>query len=83
MRKIVPRLAAARHLTAAMTCLLALASSAAYAHNPHDPVLGLSVSPDYANDHTLFVSTFAELDWGYKDIFRSTRPDTHFNPVRD
>ncbi len=72
MRKILPGLAGARQVTAAMACLLALACSLAYAHNPHDPVLALGVSPNYANDHTVYVSTFAELDWGYKDIFRSS-----------
>jgi photosystem II stability/assembly factor-like uncharacterized protein len=52
--------------------LLALASTAVCAHNPHDPVLALGVSPDYATDKTLFLSTFAEWNWGYKDILRST-----------
>lgn len=42
------------------------------AHNPHDPVLGLGVSPDYATDHTLFVATFPELHEGYRDVLRST-----------
>jgi photosystem II stability/assembly factor-like uncharacterized protein len=65
-------MAARRHPIAVMTFFLALASSAAYAHNPHDPVLALGVSPDYAKDKTLFVSTFAEWNWGYKDVLRST-----------
>ena len=63
---------AARHPIAVLACLLALAPSAVYAHNPHDPVLALGVSPDYANDKTLYLSTFAEWNWGYKDILRST-----------
>jgi photosystem II stability/assembly factor-like uncharacterized protein len=55
-----------------LALLLALLSSEVCAHNPHDPALALGVSPDYANDRTLFVSTFAEWNWGYKDILRST-----------
>jgi photosystem II stability/assembly factor-like uncharacterized protein len=61
----------ARPAVAAMT-MLALMSSAVYAHNPHDPALALGVSPDYGNDQTLYVSTFAEWNWGYKDVLRST-----------
>ena len=57
---------------AVVAWLLALGTSVASAHNPHDPVLALGVSPDYANDNTLYVSTFAEWNWGYKDILRST-----------
>ncbi len=72
MRQGVPGKAAARNAIAVLGWLLALAPSASYAHNPHDPVLALGVSPDYANDKTLYLSTFAEWNWGYKDILRST-----------
>ena len=51
---------------------LALAPAVVNAHNPHDPVLALGVSPDFADDHTLYVTTFAEWNWGYKDVLRST-----------
>ena len=71
MRRVVPRMAGPRHLSLITACLLALATSAVYAHNPHDPVLGLGISPDYANDHTLYVSSFPEWNWGYKDVLRS------------
>ena len=71
MRRVLPVMVAAGYPTA-LALLLALASSAVYAHNPHDPVLALGVSPDYANDKTLYLSTFAEWNWGYKDILRST-----------
>ncbi len=67
----LPISAASRHLITGVAFLLALASSAVYAHNPHDPVLGLGVSPDFANDQTLFVSSFPEWNWGYKDVLRS------------
>jgi hypothetical protein len=65
-------LAAAYDLIVACAVLLALAPSAVYAHNPHDVVLALGVSPDYANDRTLYLSTFAQENWGYKDVLRST-----------
>jgi photosystem II stability/assembly factor-like uncharacterized protein len=72
MRRTVAGPAAAHYPIVLMGLLLAVASSAVRAHNPHDPVLALGVSPDYANDKTLYLSTFAEWNWGYKDIVRST-----------
>ena len=72
MRPREPGIQAGRTRIAVLTFLLALASSAVCAHNPHDPVLALGVSPNYASDKTLYVSTFAEWNWGYKDILRST-----------
>src|SRR6478672_6103129 len=72
MRLRVLGKSAAHDLLALLACLLTLVPSASYAHNPHDPVLALGVSPDYANDKTLYLSTFAEWNWGYKDILRST-----------
>ncbi|TXI19773.1 MAG: hypothetical protein E6Q62_03160 [Nitrosomonas sp.] len=45
----------------------------AFAHNPHDPVYALGVSPNFANDKTLFLSTDGEITtWRYPDILRST-----------
>jgi photosystem II stability/assembly factor-like uncharacterized protein len=36
-------------------------------------VLGLGISPNFANDRTLFVAAYSELtDWSYPDILRST-----------
>ncbi len=55
------------HLMFNVTCMDVLA------HNPHDPVLGLGISPNFVNDKTLFVATYGELtDWSYPDILRST-----------
>ena len=51
---------------------LLFAAMNASAHNPHDPVLGLGVSPNFSNDHTLFLSSFPAMNWSYKDILRST-----------
>jgi photosystem II stability/assembly factor-like uncharacterized protein len=72
MRRDGSRIATAHRLTTGVAVLLALASSAVCAHNPHDPALALGVSPNYANDQTVYVSTFAEWNWGYKDVLRST-----------
>ncbi len=45
----------------------------AYAHNPHDPVYAMGVSPNFANDRTLFVSTDGEITgWRYPEVLRST-----------
>lgn len=50
-----------------------ISSTDTYAHNPHDPVQGLGVSPDFSNDQTLFLATDGELTtWRYQDILRST-----------
>jgi len=72
MRKGVSVMAGPRCPLAALAFLLTLLSAKAHAHNPHDPALALGVSPDYTTDKTLFVSTYAEWNWGYKDILRST-----------
>jgi len=43
------------------------------ADNPHEPVRGLGISPNFLNDKTLFLSTNSELTaWRYDDILRST-----------
>ena len=56
--------------TTRVFCLLFAA--AANAHDPHEPVQALGVSPDYPNDKTVFVATLGELTWGYSDTLRST-----------
>lgn len=65
---------AARNWMASAACavMVTLVSVNAFAHNPHDPILAFAASPDVANDQTLFVATFPELNWSYKDILRST-----------
>ncbi len=65
-------IAPVRHVVAVLAVALVWVSFTARAHNPHDPVMAIGVSPDYATDQTLFVSTFSELNWGYKDMLRST-----------
>ncbi|MBP6367671.1 MAG: hypothetical protein KA343_10260 [Nitrosomonas sp.] len=54
------------HLMFNVTCMDVLA------HNPHDPVLGLGISPNFVNDKTLFVAAYSELTGSYPDILRST-----------
>lgn len=57
----------------AAVLLTAISCSLAYAHNPHDPVYALGVSPNFASDKTLFLSTDGEITtWRYPDILRST-----------
>ena len=49
-----------------------ISSTDTHAHNPHDPVQGLGVSPDFSNDQPLFLATDGELTtWRYQDILRS------------
>jgi photosystem II stability/assembly factor-like uncharacterized protein len=44
-----------------------------HAHNPHEPVRGLGISPNFLNDKTLFLATDGELTtWRYEGILRST-----------
>lgn len=46
---------------------------AAYAHSPHDQVRGLGISPNFANDKTLFVAVEGErTSVHYENILRST-----------
>ncbi|WP_293005013.1 hypothetical protein [Nitrosomonas sp.] len=43
------------------------------AHNPHDMVYGLGISPNFANDKTIFLATDGELTSDqYTNILRST-----------
>ena len=55
-----------------MLVLCLFSAAAANAHNPHDPVYALGVSPTHATDTTLFVATVPEMNWSYSDILRST-----------
>lgn len=59
-------------ITAILVALLSLISIEARADNPHNPVEGLGISPDFANDQTFFLATYDELTVGYIDILRST-----------
>ena len=53
--------------------VVVISSTDAHGHNPHDPVQGLGISPDFSNDQTLFLATDGELTtWRYQDILRST-----------
>ena len=53
--------------------MVVISSTDAHAHNPHDPVQGLGISPDFSNDQTLFLTTDGELTTcRYQDILRST-----------
>jgi photosystem II stability/assembly factor-like uncharacterized protein len=58
-----------RRLAAALLGPLLLAGPA-QAHNPHDPVFAFALSPDFARDRTLFVST--HVHWRYTDILMSS-----------
>ncbi|PSJ15842.1 WD40/YVTN/BNR-like repeat-containing protein, partial [Nitrosomonas supralitoralis] len=52
---------------------LCVISNNLHAHNPHDMVYGLGISPDFANDKTLFLATDGELTSDqYTNILRST-----------
>lgn len=58
-------------LVCTLSAALTLTSITAHAHNPHDPVLAFAMSPNFNQDQTLFAATYSELNWGYKQIFRS------------
>ncbi|PSJ16124.1 hypothetical protein C7H79_15115, partial [Nitrosomonas supralitoralis] len=53
--------------------LLGIISNKIHAHNPHDMVYGLGISPNFANDNTVFLATDGELTSDqYTNILRST-----------
>ncbi|SEQ22087.1 WD40/YVTN/BNR-like repeat-containing protein [Nitrosomonas ureae] len=57
----------------AFLILLCISSNKIHAHNPHDMVFGLGISPNYATDKTLFLSTDAEATSDqYTNILRSS-----------
>ena len=58
--------------SALLVALLSLSCIEAQADNPHNPVGGLGISPDFANDQTFFLATYGELTVGYIDILRTT-----------
>ena len=59
-----------------VTLLAAVISTTdAHAHNPHDPVQGLGISPSFSNDHTLFLAAVESLLLGATlggNVYRST-----------
>lgn len=53
-----------------------------HAHTPHDMVIGLGVSPNFAVDKTLYLATDGPLTgWGYEDILRSTDGGTTWTNI--
>jgi len=57
----------------AFLILLCVISNKIHAHNPHDMVLGLGISPNFASDKTIFLATDGELTSDqYTNILRST-----------
>ncbi|MBY0475153.1 MAG: hypothetical protein K2Q13_08860, partial [Nitrosomonas sp.] len=53
--------------------LLCVINNNIHAHNPHDMVYGLGISPNFANDNTVFLATDGELTSDqYTNILRST-----------
>jgi hypothetical protein len=61
--------------------LCALLSHGAVAHNPHDPVMALGISSNFANDRTMFVSSWPEINWAYRIILRSTDGGAHWTKL--
>lgn len=62
-------------IAAMIACFLILGfmGIATYAHSPHDQVRGLGISPNFANDKTLFIAAEGEqTSTNYEDILRST-----------
>ena len=59
-------------VVAILVSLLNFISIEARADNPHNPIGGLGISPDFANDQTFFLATYGELTVGYIDILRTT-----------
>lgn len=54
----------------------------AYAHTPHDGVFALGVSPEFADDKTLFLATAGPLtSWRFHDILRSTDAGTTWTNI--
>ncbi len=53
--------------------ILCIIGTVVYAHSPHDQVRGLGISPNFANDKTLFVAVEGEqTSTHYEDILKST-----------
>jgi photosystem II stability/assembly factor-like uncharacterized protein len=65
-----------------VSACLSLAAGSLLAHDPHDPMLIVAVSPNYANDHTLLVATGnLSLEYGATFLFRSTDGGVNWAPV--
>jgi hypothetical protein len=61
--------------------VLVFLSGSVLAHNPHDPVMALGISSDFANDRTMFVSSWPEINWAYRTILRSTDAGEHWTKL--
>ena len=55
----------------AITASLGLRSPAAQAHSPHDIIRAVAISPNYANDQTVFLITSTPGWWKPTDLYRS------------
>jgi photosystem II stability/assembly factor-like uncharacterized protein len=68
-----------------LSCLSAslfLAAGSLLAHDPHDPMLMVAVSPNYANDQTLLAATGdLSLEYGATFLFKSTDGGVNWAPV--
>jgi len=73
---------AARFPLPAIACLI-LASTALMAHDPHDPIQAVAVSPNFAQDQTVLVATgLLSLKYGMFVLFKSTDGGVIWNPVQ-
>ena len=71
LKSFFDRALASGVMVCTVSASLMFTSITAQAHNPHDPVLAFAMSPNFSQDQTLFAATYSELNWGYKQIFRS------------
>ena len=51
--------------------LIACICAPAAAHNPHDPVHSIALSPTFPMDQTVFIGQYPAINWGPQDILRS------------
>ncbi len=65
-----------------ISILIGFFTTCVYAHSPHDVVESVAVSPDYENDHTVFIYVFDELkkstDGGHSWKNLETTPDDEY-----
>jgi hypothetical protein len=62
--------------------VLALAGQALMAHDPHDPINAIAVSPNFAQDGTVFAATEAlTVKNGTYVVLKSTDAGLDFTPV--
>jgi len=65
-----------------MIACVALAARCLMAHDPHDPIFTVAISPNYANDQTVFASTGdLSLKIDVVALFKSTDGGVTFSPV--